>query len=46
MVNLLAIDDLSDDFESILRWAITYKGDEEIAPESQPLAGMSVGWKF
>ena len=43
MVNLLAIDDLREDFESILRWAITYKGDDEIAPESQPLAGMSVG---
>ena len=43
MVNLLSIDDLGDDFEKILRWAITYKGDDEIAPESMPLEGMSVG---
>ncbi len=43
MTNLLAIDDLGEDFAEILRWAITYKGDNEIAPESQPLDGMSVG---
>jgi len=43
MTNLLAIDDLGEDFAEILRWAITYKGDNEIAPESEPLDGMSVG---
>lgn len=43
MANLLAIDDLGDDYAEILRWAITYKGDEEIAPESEPLDGMSIG---
>jgi ornithine carbamoyltransferase len=43
MSNLLAIDDLGDDFAKILRWAITYKDDDEIAPESQPLDGKSVG---
>ena len=43
MADLLAIDDLGEDLEKILRWAITYKGDLEIAPESQPLSGMSIG---
>ncbi|MBT4060203.1 MAG: ornithine carbamoyltransferase [Euryarchaeota archaeon] len=43
MSNLLAIDDISEDFAEILEWAITFKGDQEVAPSFTPLDGMSVG---
>lgn len=41
--HLLTIDDLADDLESILSWAIAFKGDDEIAPDFKPLDGLSIG---
>ena len=41
--NLLAIDDLSDDFKEIIEWAIYFKNDDEVAPEFMPLDGMTIG---
>ena len=43
MTNLLAIDDLADDFEEILDWAITFKGDQDVAPSFTPLDGITIG---
>ena len=43
MNSVLSIDDLSEDLEQILQWAITMKSDEEIAVDFFPLMNMSVG---
>jgi ornithine carbamoyltransferase len=43
MTNLLAIDDVAEDFSSILEWAITFKGDDEVAPSFTPLDGIAIG---
>ena len=43
MSNLLAIDDLAEDFEDILEWAITFKGDQDVAPSFTPLDGIAIG---
>ncbi len=43
MDNLLAIDDLGDDFERILRWAISCKDDQEFSSEFRPLEGITIG---
>jgi len=43
MANLLAIDDLADDFAEILDWAITFKGDPDVAPAFTPLDGVAIG---
>ena len=42
-MDLLAIDDLVDDFEEIINWAIRYKHDVEIHQDFKPLDGMSIG---
>ena len=36
MNSVLSIDDLSEDLEQILQWAITMKSDEEIAADFFP----------
>ena len=45
--SLLAVDDLKDDFEKILNWAIEFKklwkSGDELALEFAPLANMTVG---
>ena len=41
--NLLAIDDLLDDLDSIINWAIRYKNDVSIHQDFKPLDGMSIG---
>ena len=43
MNSVLSIDDLSEDLEQILQWAITMKSDEEIAVDFFPLMNMSIG---
>ena len=43
MNSVLSIDDLSEDLEQILQWAITMKSDEEIAADFFPLMNMSIG---
>ena len=43
MANLLSIDDVAEDFEEILNWAITFKGDQDVAPAFTPLDGMAIG---
>ena len=43
MDSVLSIDDLKDDLEQILQWAITMKSDEEIAGDFFPLMNMSIG---
>lgn len=42
MINLLSIDDLKDDLENIISWAITFKQDSEVAPEFTPLDGLTI----
>ena len=37
--NLLAIDDLIDDLDDIINWAIKYKNDESIHQDFKPLDG-------
>ena len=39
--NLLAIDDLLDDLDGIINWAIRYKNDVSIPQDFKPLEGMS-----
>ena len=41
--DLLAIDDLIDDLDDIINWAIKYKNDESIHQDFKPLDGMSIG---
>ena len=41
--HLLAIDDLIDDLDDIINWAIKYKNDESIHQDFKPLEGMSIG---
>ena len=41
--DLLAIDDLIDDLDDIINWAIKYKNDETIHQDFKPLEGMSIG---
>ena len=41
--NLLAIDDVIDDFREIIDWAIYFKQDDEVAPEFMPLEGLTIG---
>ena len=41
--DLLAIDDLIDDLDEIIDWAIKYKNDESIHQDFKPLDGMSIG---
>ena len=41
--NLLAIDDLLDDLDGIINWAIRYKNDVSIHQDFKPLEGMSIG---
>ena len=41
--HLLSIDDLGDDFRSILEWAIQYKQDPEKDYDFKPLDEMSIG---
>ena len=41
--DLLAIDDLIDDLDDIINWAIKYKNDESIHQDFKPLEGMSIG---
>ena len=41
--NLLAIDDLVDDLDDIINWAIRYKNDVSIHQDFKPLDGMSIG---
>ena len=41
--NLLAIDDLIDDLDDIINWAIKYKNDESIHQDFKPLDGMAIG---
>ncbi|MDP6906395.1 MAG: ornithine carbamoyltransferase [Candidatus Thalassarchaeaceae archaeon] len=41
--NLLAIDDIADDFRGILEWAIRYKQDPEPDYDFKPLDEMSIG---
>ena len=41
--HLLAIDDLGDDFRSILEWAIQYKQDPEPDYDFKPLDELSIG---
>ena len=41
--NLLAIDDLLDDLDGIINWAIRYKNDVSIHQDFKPLDGMSIG---
>jgi ornithine carbamoyltransferase len=43
MANLLAIDDVSEDLEAIIDWAIAFKQDTEVAPDFKPLDGLAVG---
>ena len=43
MNSVLSIDDLSEDLEQILQWAITMKSDDEIAADFFPLMNMSIG---
>ena len=43
MAHLLAIDDVAEDFESILNWAIAFKHDSDIAPDFKPLDGLAIG---
>lgn len=46
MTNLLAIDDVADDLEDILQWAIAFKNDNDIAIDFTPLDRMSIGCIF
>ena len=41
--DLLAIDDLADDLKNIIRWAIQFKGDDDLSEEFEVLAGKCVG---
>ena len=41
--DLLAIDDLIDDLDDIINWAIKYKNDESIHQDFKPLDGMAIG---
>ena len=41
--DLLAIDDLIDELDEIVDWAIKYKNDESIHQDFKPLDGMSIG---
>jgi ornithine carbamoyltransferase len=41
--NLLAIDDIADDFKAVLEWAIAFKNDEDFSYDFKPLDGMSIG---
>ncbi|MED5231757.1 MAG: ornithine carbamoyltransferase [Candidatus Thermoplasmatota archaeon] len=41
--NLLSIDDLIDDLDDIINWAIRYKNDISIHQDFKPLEGMSIG---
>ncbi|MEC9351632.1 MAG: ornithine carbamoyltransferase [Candidatus Thermoplasmatota archaeon] len=41
--DLLAIDDLIDDLDDIINWAIRYKNDETIHQDFKPLDGMAIG---
>ena len=41
--NLLAIDDVIEDFREIIDWAIYFKQDDEVAPEFMPLEGLTIG---
>ena len=43
MDSVLSIDDLEEDLEQILQWAITMKSDDEIASDFFPLMNMSIG---
>ncbi len=46
MAHLLAIDDVAEDFESILNWAIAFKHDSDLAPDSKPFDGLAIGLSF
>ncbi len=41
--HLLAIDDVAEELDRILRWAIAFKQDTELADEFKPLDGLSIG---
>jgi ornithine carbamoyltransferase len=41
--NLLSIDDLDDCFQDVVKWAISYKMDEEAQRDFKPLDGMAIG---
>ncbi len=43
MTSLLAIDDVSEDFLDILKWAIRFKTDLDVAPAFTPLDGLTIG---
>ena len=43
MASVLSIDDLRDDLEQILQWAIVMKSDDDVALDFFPLDGMSIG---
>ncbi|HIK78922.1 MAG: ornithine carbamoyltransferase [Methanobacteriota archaeon] len=46
MTNLLAIDDVAEDLQDILQWAIAFKNDTDIAFDFTPLDRMSIGCIF
>ena len=41
--NLLSIDDFDDCFSDVVKWAISYKMDEEAQRDFKPLDGMAIG---
>ena len=43
MTHLLAIDDLAEDLEAILDWAIMFKQDAEVAPQFTPFDSTTIG---
>ena len=43
VASVLSIDDLKDDLEQILQWAIVMKSDDDVALDFFPLDGMSIG---
>ena len=43
MRHLLAIDDVAEEFESIIDWAIAFKHDSDVAPDFKPFDGLSIG---
>nr|AIF19108.1 ornithine carbamoyltransferase (OTC, argF, argI) [uncultured marine group II/III euryarchaeote KM3_85_D06] len=43
MRHLLAIDDVAEEFESIIDWAIAFKHDTDVAPDFKPFDGLSIG---
>jgi len=42
-IDLLAIDDLHDNFEDLIDWAIRIKNDQEALYDFKPLEGMAIG---